>query len=300
VCQHWPVWKFGITGLIGTAVVATSAMMTAPMPPAHAAPCPDAEVIFARGTTELPGPGPTGEAFVDSLRSQVGAKSVGVYAVDYPATTEFRTAIDGISDARAHILATAANCPQTKMVLGGFSQGAAVMGFVTANVVPDGVSASDVPAPMPLDVADHVAAVALFGKPSARFMRVINDPQIVIGPNYVGKTIDLCVDDDLVCDPDGRSFAVHNQYPETGMAAQGATFVAQKLQSSWAAGDTAATPSTPAPAPSSPTPAPLSAPVAAGTPPEHLGSTSQALPGPPPLPGPAAPVAPPAPLAPLA
>ena len=141
------------------------------MPSAHAAECPDAEVVFARGTTEAPGVGPTGEAFVDSLRSRVGAKSVGVYAVDYPATTDFPTAVDGITDARAHILATASNCPHTKMVLGGFSQGAAVMGFVTANVVPDGVSASDVPAPLPPDAANHIAAVALFGKPSTRFMQ---------------------------------------------------------------------------------------------------------------------------------
>lgn len=292
--------RFRIIGLIGAAAAATSVLPSAPLPSAHAAPCPDAEVIFARGTTELPGVGPTGEAFVDSLRSQVGAKSVGVYPVDYPATTEFRTAIDGISDARARILATAANCPQTKMVLGGFSQGAAVMGFVTANVVPDEVSALDVPAPMPPDIADHVAAVALFGKPSERFMRVINDPQIVIGPKYLGKSIDLCVDDDLVCDPDGRSFSVHNQYPETGMAAQGATFAAQKLQLSWAADAAAATPPTPAPAPTSPTPGPLSTPIAGGTPPEHLGSTPQTLPGPPLLPGPAAPVAPPVPVSPLA
>ncbi len=146
------------------------------MPSAHADACPDAEVVFARGTTEEPGPGPTGDAFIDSLRSRVGAKTVGVYAVDYPATTDFPTAVDGIADARAHILATAATCPHTKVVLGGFSQGAAVMGFVTASVVPDGVSASDVPAPMPPDVADHVAAVALFGKPSTRFMHRAQRP----------------------------------------------------------------------------------------------------------------------------
>jgi cutinase len=36
------------------------------------------------------------------------------------------------------------------MVLGGFSQGAAVIGFVTADAVPDGVVASDVP---PADTA---------------------------------------------------------------------------------------------------------------------------------------------------
>lgn len=246
------------------------------MPAANAAPCPDAEVIFARGTTELPGAGPTGDAFVRALESQVGEKSVGVYAVNYPATTDFRTAVDGINDARAHILATAAACPETKMVLGGFSQGAAVMGFVTANVVPEGVSAAVVPAPMPLDIADHVAAVALFGKPSARFMRAINDPQIVIGPTYADKTIDLCVDDDLVCDPDGRSFGVHSRYPEVGMADQGATLAAQKLQATWAADAVTDTPAPSAPA-EPPPPALLSAPIPGVATPRPLG----------PLPGPA-------------
>jgi hypothetical protein len=183
--------------LIGAAVAA-AAMQSAPIPLAQAVACPDAEVVFARGTTEDPGVGPTGDAFVDSLRTHVGAKSVGVYAVDYPATTDFPTAVDGITDARAHVLSTAASCPHTKMVLGGFSQGAAVMGFVTANAVPDGVSASNVPPPMPPDVAPHIAAVALFGKPSTRFMHAINDPPVTIGPGYLAKTIDLCVDDDLV------------------------------------------------------------------------------------------------------
>ena len=235
MCQHRSVRRRHIALSIGAAAVATWALQSAPIPSAQAAPCPDAEVIFARGTTEAPGVGPTGEAFVDSLRSRVGAKSVGVYAVDYPATTDFPTAVDGITDARAHVLATAANCPRTKMVLGGFSQGAAVMGFVTANAVPDGVSTLDVPAPMPPEVANHVAAVALFGKPSTRFMHAINDPPITVGPQYVAKTIDLCVDDDLVCDSDGRSFSAHNQYIEAGMVDQGVTFVANQLQASWAA-----------------------------------------------------------------
>jgi hypothetical protein len=251
-------------------------------PPAHAAPCPDAEVVFARGTTELPGAGPTGDAFVDSLRSQIGAKSLGVYAVDYPAAMDFPTAVDGIVDARAHILATAANCPKTKMVLGGFSQGAAVIGFVTAAIVPDGVSPSDVPAPMPPEVADHVAAVALFGKPSPRFMRAIRDPSITIGPAYVPKTIDLCVDNDLVCDPQGKSFSAHNQYAETGTVDQGANFVVAKLQESWAA-DAAAGSTSATAAPEQQTSSP---PLAGSSPPVHLGAPGQTLPGPPPLPGP--------------
>src|SRR5690348_11827926 len=268
VCQHGLVRPLIIAVSIGAAAVATSALQAVQMPTAQAMPCPDAEVVFARGTTEAPGVGPTGEAFVEALRARVAPKWVGVYAVDYPATIEFSTALDGINDARTHILATAANCPDTKMVLGGFSQGAAVMGFVTASVVPDGVSPDEVPAPMPPEIADHVAAVALFGKPSTRFMRVLNDPPVVVGPNYTAKAIDLCVANDLVCDPKGSSFAVHNQYAEMGLVAQGAAFVAQKLQADWAAeqaADEASPDATSTPAPRTATPSPLSAPVGAIT-----------------------------------
>jgi cutinase len=265
----------GIGAVIAAAAV-LSTMQSAVMQTASAAPCPDAEVVFARGTTEAPGVGPVGQAFVDSLRPQLGTKSLTVYAVDYPATMEFATAVEGIADARAHILATAASCPDTKMVLGGFSQGAAVMGFVTASVVPDGVSPLDIPTPMPPEVADHVAAVALFGKPSTRFMNAINDPDVVVGPNYAAKAVDLCVDNDLVCDPHGRSFSAHNQYAELGLADQGATFVAQRLQAIWAAAATE---------PSTATPALLSAPWQ-GTAPTHIAATPETLPGPAPLPGP--------------
>ena len=281
--------KMGLTGLLGTALAATWALHGVPLPTASAAPCSDAEVVFARGTTELPGVGPTGQAFVDSLRSRIGTKSLGVYAVDYPAAMDFPTAVDGIVDARAHVLATAANCPKTKMVLGGFSQGAAVIGFVTANVVPDGISPSDVPAPMPPEVGDHVAAVALFGKPSPRFMKVLSDPSIVIGPNYVAKTVELCVDNDLVCDPHGKSFSAHNKYEETGTVDQGADFVAAKLQAAWAAEDAAAASDTASQTSSPGTPVPL----VDSTSPAHLGAPNQTLPGPLNLPGPNV-IAPPA------
>ena len=292
-------------GVIALAAVAPWAMQVAATAPVQAVPCPDAEVVFARGTTEDPGLGPTGQAFVDSLRARVGAKSVGMYAVDYPATTDFPTAIDGITDARAHVLTTVANCPRTKIVLGGFSQGAAVMGFITANAVPDGVSPSDVPAPMPPDVANHIAAVALFGKPSTRFMRAIREPAITIGPEYVAKTIDLCIDNDLVCTSDGRSFSAHNQYVESGMVDQAADFVTAQVQASWAAdalaqqppAESAATSPLAAQAPRTPPAAAVSAsapPAATPAPAPHLPSA----PGP--LPGPTATVSPPTPVEPLA
>ena len=119
------------------------------VPSAFAQPCPDVEVVFARGTDEPPGVGGIGQEFVDSMRSQVHRRSVGVYAVNYPASTDFPAPSTVLTTPAAHVQSMAANCPNTRMVLGGFSQGAAVIGFVTADVVPDGAPASAVTGPMP-------------------------------------------------------------------------------------------------------------------------------------------------------
>jgi cutinase len=273
VCQHCTVR--GRHAAVFVATAASWATLSAPIPSASAQPCPDFEVVFARGTTEDPGLGPTGDAFVDSLRARIGTRSLGVYPVDYPATTDFPTALVGIRDASAHIESTAANCPNTKMALGGFSQGAAVMGFVTANVIPDGAP-EGVPNPMPPDVASHVAAVALFGKPNDRFMRAINQPDVEVGPLYAGKTIDLCVPDDFVCSS-GRDFNAHMQYADTGMVDQAATFTAGRLLAS----SPPAAPPTQAPAPAAP---PTHAPAPAA-PPTQLSAPA----APPQAPAPAAP-----------
>jgi cutinase len=227
-----------IARFLGVAILTTSAMLSAPIPSASAQPCPDVEAIFARGTAEPPGVGGIGQAFVDALRSQVGGRSLGVYPVNYPASADFAggiqfaaTVVEGIRDAAAHVQATAANCPKTRMVLGGFSQGAVVAGFVTSAVVPEGVPAALVPAPMPPEVADHVAAVTLFGKPSNQFMRDVGAPPVVIGPLYAAKTIDLCADGDTICNgaPPGAPSIAHALYPMNGMVNQAAAFAVGRL-----------------------------------------------------------------------
>jgi cutinase-like protein len=204
------------------------ALLIAPLPSASAEPCPDVEVVFARGTTEPPGVGGVGQHFVDTLRSHVGAKSLGVYPVNYPATTDFPTAIDGIADAGTHLEHMAATCPRTKMVLGGYSQGAAVMGFVTENAVPDEAHLTQALQPMPSEVANHVAAVALFGKPSSQFMSIIHEPPVTIGPLYAPKTIELCVPNDPVCSGQGDP-AAHRRYVEAGMVNQASDFAVGRL-----------------------------------------------------------------------
>lgn len=225
-----------VSRLLAAAAVAGWALLSGAVPCAFAEPsatsqpCPDAEVVFARGTYEPPGLGGFGQEFVDALRAKAGGKSVGVYAVNYPASIDFPTAVDGIRDATARVRATAANCPDTKIVLGGFSQGAAVMGFVTSEAVPDGIpdGVTNIPEVMPPEVADNVAAVALFGRPGNQFMSLIGAPPVVIGPLYADKTIDLCAPDDPICAGQGDG-ANHNLYGSNGMIDQAADFAAGRI-----------------------------------------------------------------------
>jgi cutinase len=216
--------------LAGAPVAIALALLVAPggVPTSSAAPCPDVEVVFARGTFAPPGVGGIGEDFVNAVRSKVGAKSVDVYAVVYPASTDFPTAVDGIRDAANHIEGMATTCPNTKLVLGGYSQGAAVIGFVTANAVPGGVDPAEVPKPMSTSVADHVAAVALLGKPDTQFMEMIGQPSVSVGPLYAAKAIELCAPGDPICS-DGDNGAAHTSYTTIGLTDAAAAFVASKV-----------------------------------------------------------------------
>jgi cutinase len=234
--------------LLGVAVMAFAALLFGPVPFAGAQPppppppgCPDVEVVFARGTFEPPGVGVTGQAFVDALRSQLGARSLNVYPVNYPASGDFgdriqfaRTVVDGIRDAGLHVEATAANCPDTRIVLGGYSQGAVVAGYVTSAEIPQEVPAEYrqfIPNPMPSEVADHVAAVVLIGTPSDQFIRDVGAPPITIGPSYAPKTLKLCVPDDTICNgaPVGGPSFAHGVYSMNGMAVEGATYAVSHL-----------------------------------------------------------------------
>jgi hypothetical protein len=228
--------------LLGVALMSWAALLTAPVPFASAQGCPDVEVVFARGTGEPPGVGGVGQAFVDAVQAQAAPRSVNVYPVDYSASSDFgdrigfaRTVIDGIRDAGTHIEATAANCPNTRIVLGGFSQGAALAGYVTSAEIPQEVPAdyrAYIPNPMSSEVADHVAAVVLIGTPSAQFLSSVAAPAITIGPSFASKTLQLCNADDTICNgaPAGPPSFAHAMYGVNGMVGQGATYVIDHLK----------------------------------------------------------------------
>ena len=130
------------------------------------------------------------------------------------------------------MVSTANSCPNTKMVLSGYSQGAAVMGFVTSAAVPDGIDPATVPKPLQPEVADHVAAVVLYAMPNVRAMNFLGQPPVVIGPTYQTKTIKVCAPEDPICS-DGMNFAAHDTYADDGaMIEQGVNFAASRLAAS--------------------------------------------------------------------
>ena len=187
-------------------VIAPAAMpfsTTALMPAASAA-CPDAEVVFARGREEPPGVGAVGDALVNSLRSMVGM-SVGVYGVNYPADL---SAASGANDMSAHVQSMAKSCPNTRMVLGGYSLGATAADLATRVILPRGM-------------AQHVAAVAMFGNAAKR----LGPP-----PAFAGRTIDQCADGDPICGR-GANWPSHLQpsYIGSGLVDQAASFIAGNL-----------------------------------------------------------------------
>jgi len=188
-------------------------------PAANAMGCNDIEVVFARGTSELPGIGRVGESFVEDLRARVGNRSIGTYGVGYPASYDFLAAADGANDASAYIQDIVNTCPDTKLVLGGYSQGAGVIDIITSVPFP----AIGFTNPLPPNVPDRVAALAVFGNPTAKLGLPLTS-----SPVYGTRAIDLCNAGDPVCS-NGNDVPAHRNYGPDGLTNQAAAFVASLL-----------------------------------------------------------------------
>lgn len=191
--------------------------------PSASAACPQVEVVFARGRLESPGLGVIGNSFVSALRSKVN-KNIGVYAVRYPADSEIDI---GANDMSAHIQNMANTCPDTRLVLGGYSLGAGVTDVVLA--VPFSFFGFDNPLPVGMD--QKIAAIALFGN-GAQWIGPITN----FNPLYSERTIELCHGADPICNPADPNTWEENwpahaakAYIDAGMVNQAADFVAGRL-----------------------------------------------------------------------
>jgi len=200
---------------------AAAAVLLAPV--TSAASCPDVEMIFARGRLEPPGAGIIGNQLVSELRSRVN-KNIGLYAVNYPADTQVDI---GANDMSQRIQYDLNNCPQTRLVLGGYSLGAAATDMVLALPIP----IFGFKTLLPANADSHIAAVALFGN-GIQWVGPISD----FNPVFKDRTIELCHAADPICNPaDPDTWAnnwpdhLANAYQKAGMIDQAADFAAARL-----------------------------------------------------------------------
>ncbi|KKW65647.1 MULTISPECIES: cutinase family protein [Mycolicibacterium] len=220
--------------LLVAAVVLAAAGLIAPatpgyqgfagfVPVAAAQSCPQAELIFARGRTESPGAGVIGNALISAIRSKTD-KSINLYSVNYPADYEVDI---GANDMSARIQDMATRCPDTRLVLGGYSLGAAVTDVVLAAPI----AALGFKNPLPAGMDRHIAAIALFGNGIAWVGPITN-----FSPLYGERTIELCHGADPICSPaDPKTWEGNwpdhaaRAYINAGMVNQAADFIVARL-----------------------------------------------------------------------
>jgi cutinase len=179
-------------------------------------------VVFARGTDEPPGMGRVGDAFVDSLRKQTSGMNINTYGVNYKASKLQLHGGDGAKDAISHIKSTLSSCPDTKIVLGGYSQGASVINIVAGNPL-GGITWGD---SLPAQYANNVAAITTFGDVGTRTKQSISTQSALFG----SKAIDLCNPMDPIChEGQGNEWSGHTEGYVPVYTTQAAAFAASKL-----------------------------------------------------------------------
>ncbi|KIJ52489.1 carbohydrate esterase family 5 protein [Sphaerobolus stellatus SS14] len=170
--------------------------------------CADVTVIFARGTFETAPIGTiVGPPFEAALQSALSGKSLNFIGVDYAASLAGFE--EGGDPAGAKTMATdienqASACPQTKIVMSGYSQGAQVVHKAAPQL-----SSS---------VQSRVNAVVMFGDP--------DDGQALPGV-LNGRSLTFCATGDDICTGGQIIGAPHLSYGADAGAA--ASFVASHV-----------------------------------------------------------------------
>lgn len=183
--------------------------------------CPEMAVLFARGTAELGNVGLyTGPSFFTALRNYInGTSTMAVQGVPYPAS--IGGFLKGGSPLGSGVMAelaskTAAACPNTKIVMAGYSQGAQVVHNAMEKVA--AMSNTTAPNVNRIDVASRVSSIVLFGDP--------HNGTAVAGIDQ-GRVLSLCNAQDDICAKGGDRITLdHLTYNRD--APQAAMFVMQK------------------------------------------------------------------------
>lgn len=172
-------------------------------------PCKPITMIFAKGTGENGNVGDgnsPGPALIAQIRKIHGAENIAVQGVAYDADVKgYLLGGDAEGSERFLNLTNQASvkCPDTRIVLGGYSQGAQVMHNAAENFSPE--------------VTSRVDAAVVFGDPKK------TQP---IGSIPSEKVMSICHDGDIICNYVGAT-APHLTYSQD--APQAASFVMKNL-----------------------------------------------------------------------
>ena len=222
---HRLLRNLAVTGVVASSILVGGVAVAAP---ASAATCSDVELVFARGSGEVPGLGIVGSPLLSSLQQDLPGKTVTSYAVNYAADIAQTSAGAGATDMTRHVTQVAGTCPATSFVIGGYSQGASVTDIAIG--LPTFLGTGQV---IPTDLAPRIAAVVVFGNPA----RLAGGRPITTGSALYGsRAFDKCNTGDPVCGG-GALVTAHLTYGFDGGARDGAAFAANLVN---AAGSTRA------------------------------------------------------------
>ncbi|MFK0251248.1 cutinase family protein [Amycolatopsis azurea] len=216
LARHWkPIALAAVmAGLLTGPVTSASAAA------ASVSDCTDVYVLAARGSGESPGTGAIG-SLAAQIKKQSG-QSVEVDAVDYPAQLApyGSSSAKGTAAVKKQLADQAATCPDQKIVLIGYSQGAHIIGDALGGGG-GGTLGTKTP-PIDAGLGKHVAAVIQMGDPrhipgqsfdkgtsqrAGMFPRQAD--QLLTG--YANRIRAYCDTRDLFCDS-GSSLIVHGGY----------------------------------------------------------------------------------------
>lgn len=132
--------------------------------------CAAVHIITARASTEAPGEGVTGQ-LIDQIIAD-SRQSITRASVSYPATLNnyASSSAQGVAALRTQLTNQVSACPDQKIVLAGYSQGAHVILDVLGGG--GGGSLGATTPPISAAIASHVVAAVSFGDPR----HVVNQP----------------------------------------------------------------------------------------------------------------------------
>jgi acetylxylan esterase len=184
--------------------------------------CADVAIITARASTEAAGEGITGNLVTQIINTST--QNISRASVSYPATLNNynSSSLQGINALKSQLTTEVTNCPNEKIVLLGYSQGAHVVLDVLGGG--QGGSLGTATPPIASNISSHVTAVATFGDPrhvtnqafdvgtstrNGRFPRSATQDQVLSG--FASRIQAWCDANDTFC-ASGFSTQVHLTY----------------------------------------------------------------------------------------